>query len=134
VSEQERLERELHHADPEVRWIALITLEEHQEPWATDLLIEALEDGEFESIRWQAAVLLGRRNDRKAVLPLIRSLRDHNYHVREEAAVALGRIGDPRAREPLSALLHDPVKNVRLRASTALEQLEHNDGEARREH
>lgn len=106
-----------------MRWIALATLAEHPEPWATDLLINALEDGEFESIRWQAAVLLGRRGDRNAVPPLIRSLRDHNYHVREEAAEALGRIGDPRAREPLSALLHDPVRSVRLRAETALGNL-----------
>ncbi|HDR73507.1 MAG TPA: HEAT repeat domain-containing protein [Methanoculleus sp.] len=124
MSEKDRRRRELRHIDPEVRWIALSMLEGEPAPWVTDLLVEALEDGEFESIRWQAAVLLGRRNDPAAVPHLIRSLGDANYHVREEAAEALGKIGDARAGEPLAALLRDPVRSVRLRAASALERLE----------
>jgi HEAT repeat protein len=123
MNDEAHLKRELHHPDPEVRWIALAGLSERPEPWATALLIEALENREFESIRWQAAVLLGRRGDRAAVPALIRSLGDPNHHVREEAAEALGRIGDARARGALTAALDDPVRSVRLRAAQALEHL-----------
>jgi HEAT repeat protein len=125
MNDEARLKQELQHPDPEVRWIALAHLAGCPEPWGTALLIEALENREFESIRWQAAILLGRREDRAAVPALIRCLGDANHHVREEAAEALGKIGDARAAEALTAALDDPVRSVRLRAAKALEQLEH---------
>jgi HEAT repeat protein len=118
-----RLEKSLHHDDPEVRWIALSDLETIEGDEATDLLIGALNDGDFKSIRWKAAIVLGDRGDSRATVALIAALKDDNYHVREEAATALGKIADARAVEPLIALLHDPVRSVRLRGIRALERI-----------
>jgi HEAT repeat protein len=52
-----------------------------------------------------AAEALGRLGDRRAVEPLLASLRDPDPGIREEAVWALGQMGDARAIAPLCALL-----------------------------
>lgn len=116
-------EKAIRHEDPEVRWVAVTELERMGGEDATDLLVAALNDDTYDSIRWRAAVALGERREPRTVEHLIRALRDPNYHVREEVVTALGRIGDPRAIEPLIDALSDPARSVRLRAIRALELL-----------
>lgn len=113
----------LGNPDPEVRWNAIIRLEEDRPRESVPCLIKALQDHEFISIRWRAAIALGKTGDRSAVPPLIAALSDENDHVREEAAEALGMIGDDRAVDPLIAALRDPQRGVRLRAAKALEMI-----------
>jgi HEAT repeat protein len=55
----------------------------------------------------EAADLLGRIGDRRAVERLIRALRFADPSVRREAAKALGLIGDTRALEPLKEIVKD---------------------------
>jgi len=111
----------LGNPDPEVRWNAIIRLEEDRPREMVLCLIKALNDREFISIRWRAAIALGKTGDSSAVPALITALADENDHVREEAAEALGIIGDERAIDPLIRTLHDPQRGVRLRAAKALE-------------
>jgi HEAT repeat protein len=97
------LEKQLAHDDSEVRWVAVITLAEIPGSGATDLLIRALGDERFISIRYQAAVVLGTRGDPEAIGPLVAALDDPEFRVREKAAEALGRIDGPAAAESLLA-------------------------------
>jgi HEAT repeat protein len=120
MGEKEQYEKELSHPDPEVRWIAVQGLEESRGEESIDLLMHALRDQDYSSIRWRAAIALGHRRDPRAVTHLIEALSDSNLHVREEAATALGAIGDPGAVPPLITLLEDPARSVRFRAQEAL--------------
>ncbi len=113
----------LANPDPEVRWNAIIRLEEDKPREMVSCLIKALHDQEFISIRWRAAIALGNSGDTTAVPSLITALSDENDHVREEAAEALGKIGDDRAIDPLIRALRDPQRGVRLRAVRALEMI-----------
>lgn len=117
---KERFLKELTHPDPEVRWIAVLELEESRGDQSIDLLIHALRDQDYSSIRWRAAIALGHRKDPRATEPLIDALTDSNLHVREEAATALGAIGEPDAVQALISLLEDPARSVRQRAREAL--------------
>lgn len=114
-------DRALGNPDPEVRWDAIIRLEEDRPREMVPCLVKALRDHEFVSIRWRAAIALGKSGEPSAVPPLIAALSDENDHVREEAAEALGMIGDERAIDPLIGALNDPQRGVRLRAIKALE-------------
>jgi HEAT repeat protein len=116
-------EQALGNPDPEVRWNAIIRLEEDRPGEMVRCLIKALNDREFISIRWRAAIALGKTGDPSAVPALISALADENDHVREEAAEALGIIGDARAIDPLIKALRDPQRGVRLRAAKALEMI-----------
>lgn len=72
--------------------------------------------------RMEAALLLGKVRDARAVPALIRSMRDdHKDEVRENAAFALGLIGDPSARPYLEvAAQSDSKRKVREAAMKAL--------------
>jgi HEAT repeat protein len=72
-------------------------------------------------VRLDAAEVLGKIGDLRAVEPLIAALSDEDLGVRQCATDALGKIGDPRAVEPLinSALLDESL-SVRERAARAL--------------
>ena len=70
--------------------------------------------------RRNAAWALGALDDRRAVTPLIGSLRDNDEHVREQAAWALGAIGDARALAGLTSALKDSASGVRRQAAWAL--------------
>jgi HEAT repeat protein len=115
--------RALSHDDPEVRWIAVVELAGEHSDDSVDLLIQALQDKDFTSIRWRAAVALGEQKNRAATGALIDALADVNEHVREEAAVALGKIGDESAIPALIRSLGDSGRGVRLRAVRALESI-----------
>ena len=65
-----------------------------------EIWIEALREKNSD-VRKEAADVLGRIGDDRAVEPLIQTLRDEERAVRRSAAEALGKIGDTRAVEPL---------------------------------
>jgi hypothetical protein len=70
-----------------------------------DELCKALaEDGNYK-VRVQAALVLGRLGDARAVPCLVKALADANKTVRAIAAQALGQVGDPAAADPLRKLL-----------------------------
>jgi HEAT repeat protein len=119
VQNLETLEKGLHHDDAEVRWVAVLLLEEMRTPEAIDLLITALDDP-YLSVRWRAAVALGNIGQSRAADPLIRALEDPNQHVRKEAAVSLGKIGDQKSIDPLIRHLTDADRGVRIAAARAL--------------
>ncbi|HOP66117.1 MAG TPA: HEAT repeat domain-containing protein [Methanoregulaceae archaeon] len=119
-SQLDQLGKALNNDDPEVRWIGVADLEAIRSREAVILLIQALNDTRFVSIRWRAAIALGNQGDPAAVDALISALSDENDHVREEAAEALGKIADPRAVPALIDALEDSQRGVRLRAVKAL--------------
>lgn len=91
-------------------------------------LIEALKHEDY-LIRKDAAIALKRVGDRRAVKPLIESLRYEKWQddytvliaVRENSAEALGNIGDHRAVDPLIwALFEDSDEEVRWKSASAL--------------
>src|SRR5689334_9191208 len=53
-------------------------------------------------VRVQAALVLGKLGDRRAVPTLIQALNDDNETVRGVAATSLGRLGDRNAAGPLA--------------------------------
>ncbi len=75
--------------------------------------------------RMKAAEILGEIGDKRAVYPLIRTLRiDPEQTVKEWAAISLGKIGDKKASKPLVAsLLSDPNFEVRMESANALGRL-----------
>ena len=79
--------------DVEVRWDAILALEDIPGPGSTELLTRALRDDRFISIRYKAATALGTRGDPLAIEALIEAQEDPEFYVREKAAEALGRIG-----------------------------------------
>jgi len=80
--------------------------------------IAALKDKDW-AIREEAAVLLGRLKDPRAVPPLISILRDADRSVREAAVGSLASIGPPSV-EPLGSCLADPDLSVQESASAVL--------------
>jgi len=70
--------------------------------------------------RRQAAVVLGRLRDARAVPGLLDTLDDDALPVRVASAWALGEIRDPAAIEHLAALTGDAAYEVRAAASTAI--------------
>jgi hypothetical protein len=73
-----------------------------------------------EKVRVQAALVLGRTHDPRAVPFLVKALADPRPTVRAMAAKALGDIGDPSARVPLEVATHDDAPLVRRHAELAL--------------
>ncbi len=116
----EFLKKELLSDDIEVRWDAILALEMMPDEQATDLLMQALKDEQFMSIRWRAATALGNRGDPRAVQALVFALDDPEFYVREKAAEALGRIGEMSAVESLIRAFKDKDKDVRWRIIRAL--------------
>jgi hypothetical protein len=88
-----------------------------------ELTRAVVEDSNYK-VRVQAALVLGKLADPRAVPALIRALGDQNKTVRGIAAAALGQLGDPAAAEPLRQLLRresDPfVKTQTEKAIAAL--------------
>lgn len=74
-------------------------------PGKVDELCRALLEDTNYKVRVQAALVLGRLGDIRAVGPLTSALADTNKTVRAIAAQALGQIADGAAIEPLRALL-----------------------------
>ncbi|MGZ3426598.1 MAG: HEAT repeat domain-containing protein, partial [Polyangia bacterium] len=65
-----------------------------------DLTRTLMQDASYK-VRVQAALVLGKLNDRRAVPALIQALHDENETVRGVAATSLGRIGDKSASNAL---------------------------------
>lgn len=93
-------------------------------PVPIDRLIEALADDSFK-VRLQAAVLLGRSNDTRAIQPLRQALTaDEHFTVRAAAATALSNLKDARAAAQIIKLMAlDTEPFVREEASRALFRL-----------
>src|SRR5512135_60472 len=69
---------------------------------ALDVLIEALEKGEFSDLRYKSAWALGKIGSPRAIEPLSRAmLNDSDHVVREWCAAALETIGSNEAVPPL---------------------------------
>jgi len=88
-----------------------------------ELVRVLLRDGSYK-VRLQAAVVLGKIHDRRAVPGLVQALGDSNFNVRGMAAEALGEIGDESARVALVRASHDGNSFVRTQAQAALRVLD----------
>jgi len=85
-----------------------------------ELTRAVVEDGNYK-VRVQAALVLGKLADPRAVPALVKALADQNKTVRGIAAQALGTLADPSSAEPLRDLLRresDPF--VRSQAEKAI--------------
>lgn len=89
-----------------------------------DDLCRAVTDDSNYKVRVQAALVLGKLGDARAVQPLIKALGDQNKTVRGIAASALGQLGDGAALDPLRDLLrHESDSFVRSQAEKAMAAL-----------
>ncbi len=86
-----------------------------------DDLTRALMQDPSYKVRVQAAIVLGKLADKRAVPALIQALRDENESVRGVAATSLGRIGDKSAANALLQATNDSSEFVRAQARKALE-------------
>lgn len=117
------MRKELANPDNRIRYDAVLVLEERGGPEAVHLLIQALHDREWVSIRWRAARALGKLRATEAVGALVDALGDESPHVRKGVAQALGEIGDPQAVPALIGALRDEERKVGLEASHALREI-----------
>jgi hypothetical protein len=86
-----------------------------------DLTRTLLQDPSYK-VRVQAALVLGKLNDRRAVPALTQALHDENETVRGVAATSLGKLGDKSAAGALmQASTDDSSEFVRSQARHALE-------------
>ncbi len=91
---------------------------------AIEELTAALLRHDSYKVRLQAAVVLGRRKDPRAMAALSQCLRfESNHLVRAMCAAALGKIGDMRAKPALLAAKKDHDRFVRKMATKALAKL-----------
>ena len=84
--------------------------------------IEALLSPEWET-RLNATEALGKMKDKRAVKPLLATLKDEDEYVREGAAWGLGQIRDQSVVPALIAAIKDKDKYVRESAVTSLGDL-----------
>jgi hypothetical protein len=70
--------------------------------------------------RWKAVESLARTGDDRAVDPLIHSLSDEDWRVRQKAAWALGYLGDPKAIPALRRAYRDDLEGVREMITEAI--------------
>ena len=87
-----------------------------------DDLGKALQDPSYK-VRVQAALILGKLKDRRAVAPLSAALRDENATVRGTAAASLGLLGDASAKDALEGAAQDVDPFVRGQATKAMAML-----------
>ena len=76
-----------------------------------DLCRAVIEDSNYK-VRVQAALVLGKLGDARAVQPLIKALGDQNKTVRGIAASALGQLGDRRVEKLLVRLQAEEIAQV----------------------
>jgi HEAT repeat protein len=89
---------------------------------AVEKLVKMLEDERTQNLnaRVNAAIVLGKSGDNRAVKPLLRMLEDENANIRQTAVAALGEIGNAQVINPLINVLKDENADVRATAATAL--------------
>ncbi|HEX4457095.1 MAG TPA: HEAT repeat domain-containing protein [Polyangia bacterium] len=86
-----------------------------------DLTRALMQDSSYK-VRVQAALVLGKLNDRRAVPALIQALHDENETVRGVAATSLGRMNDKSAANALmQSATNDSSDFVKTQAKKALE-------------
>lgn len=102
--------------------ITTLAIPEARADRVTDLA-EALANGKDARTRLVAAIGLARVNDKRAVGPFIRALRDTDKTIRGVAAAALGNLGDTRAIPALEKAVSDLESFVRERARESLDKL-----------
>jgi hypothetical protein len=89
-----------------------------------DDLIQVLGSDDSYKVRVQAALVLGKLKDKRAVPSLVKALVDENPTVRAVAAQALGAIGDDKAVSALKkASISDESEFVRREAQQAIKKL-----------
>jgi HEAT repeat protein len=88
-----------------------------------DSLAHALMQDPAYKVRVQAALVLGKLGDRRAVPALTQALHDENETVRGVAASALGQLGEEGARAALEEARGDASAFVRSQAESALARL-----------
>jgi len=105
---------------PRLGLVEIAALKELDDPRTEDLLLNGIKD---RRTRPQAIDALGRFQSKRAVEPIIATLKNPDRFSTSVAMQALGEIKDPRALQPLCTLLkyHDEV--VRRYAAIALGQL-----------
>lgn len=108
----------LKNKDENIRTLAVDALGRIGVP-AVDALCEVLRDPSME-VRLNAAEILGRIGNERAVQPLISTLKDTDEEVRAAAARSLGEIGEFSAFVPLIQTLTDSDPVVRQNAESAL--------------
>src|SRR3954465_5240763 len=81
-----------------------------------DDLTRALMQDPSYKVRVQAALVLGKLLDKRAVPALMQALKDENESVRGVAATSLGRIGDKGAANALLEATNDSSEFVRTQA------------------
>jgi hypothetical protein len=93
-----------------------------------DLTRALMQDSSYK-VRVQAALVLGKLGDKRAVPALIQGLRDENETVRGVAATSLGRLGDKSSAAALmAASTNDASDFVRAQAKKALELVANGGG------
>jgi hypothetical protein len=85
-----------------------------------DDLTRALMTDPSYKVRVQAALVLGKLGDKRAVPALIQALKDANESVRGVAATSLGHLGDRSAANALLGATNDSSEFVRNQAKKAL--------------
>lgn len=89
-----------------------------------DDLVTALRSDESYKVRVQAALVLGKLKDKRALRPLMQALKDENPTVRAVAAQSLGALGDASALPSLRAAAEaDESDFVKREADAALKKL-----------
>ncbi len=88
-----------------------------------DDLVKSLSSDPSYKVRVQAALVLGKLKDARAIPALSQALRDQDATVRGTAASALGQIGNAAARDALEGAAQDVDGFVRGQAQKALAML-----------
>jgi HEAT repeat protein len=149
----EELLKKLSHKDAKTRWEAAWALGKIGEEKAVDPLIKCLEDsnrnvrewaalalvkigrqsigpltaalqGGNDSVKWQAAAVLGLINDSNSTEVLSSALESNNSTVRYWAAAVLGQIRENSTQDALIEALADENETVRNEAGWSLKSLE----------
>jgi hypothetical protein len=107
--------------DTRVRKAAIASLGKSRDERALQPLIQLMGD-ENRTIREASVQALGSLGD-LAVLPLIKSLKDADWHIRMGSTIALRIIGDPSGVEPLVQAISDENRFVRREAVKSLGRL-----------
>ena len=89
-------------------------------PESVEALLDELSSGPNPA---EAAYVLGRIADPRALEALVKALRHQDAGVRRESAVALAELQDPAAVEPLLRATRDSDQSVRSQAGAALDRL-----------
>jgi len=104
-------------------WTVLLVVASRANADKVDELNQALLTDPSYKVKVQAALVLGKLGDKRAVPALLEALRDDNETVRGMAALSLGKLGDTRAEAPLRKLENDASPFVRSNATKALASL-----------